>query len=264
MSQLVRMEKVKGLVGGIVFGPVRSRRFGRSLGINPLPSDRKLCTFNCVYCECGLTSETESRRLDVQPFPPVAKIIEGVREAVESLRRSGDSIDSLTLTGNGETTLHPAFGEIVGGLRPLRDQLLANAQIVVLTNGTRLGDGAVRRALERVDQCVVKLDAGRESTFRLLNRPLEPVTLEDITRAVCSLPRVIMQTLFVRGRVDNTREGEIADWIERLAHIRPQRVQIYSLDRPPAEPGLVAVPRTDLERIAALLTNRTRLPVDVY
>lgn len=277
MSRLIRMEKVEGLVGGIVFGPVRSRRFGRSLGINPLPSNRKLCTFDCVYCECGPTSQDESHRLDVQPFPPTAKIIESVRRAMEMLRRTNASVDSLTLTGNGETTLHPAFEKIVRGLVALRDSILPKAQIVVLTNGTRLGHPSIRRALRRVDQCVVKIDAGRESMFQLLNRPLERASLEDLTEAASDLSGVlaknhgqdaratiVVQTLFVRGRVDNTQDNEIAEWIERVARTRPQRVQIYSLDRPPAVSGLLAVPRTDLKRIAALLAERTHLPVNIY
>jgi wyosine [tRNA(Phe)-imidazoG37] synthetase (radical SAM superfamily) len=264
MSQLVRMDKVNGLVGGIVFGPVRSRRFGRSLGVNPLPLDRKLCTFNCVYCECGLTSQAESRRLAAQPFPSVAEIVEAVRSAIETLRRAGVTVDSLTLTGNGETTLHPAFEEIVNELLLVHDQHLSDAQIVVLTNGTRLGNPAVHRALERVEQCVVKMDAGRESTFRQISRPLESVSLEDIAQAASNLPRVIIQTMFIRGRVDNAGEDEIAEWIERVAAIHPQRVQVYSLDRPAAESGLIAVSRAELEGIAALLANRTHLPVDVY
>jgi wyosine [tRNA(Phe)-imidazoG37] synthetase (radical SAM superfamily) len=264
MSQLVRMEKVEGLVGGIVFGPVRSRRFGRSLGINPLPPDRKLCTFDCVYCECGRTSPSESRRLDEQPFPPVEKVADAVRNAIASLHRAGVPIDSLTLTGNGETTLHPHFEEIIGQLLLLRDHLLPDAQIVVLTNGTRLSNRDVRRALERVDQCVVKIDAGTERMFQLINRPIGPISLEEITRAASELPHVIVQTLFVRGRVDNTTDDEIEGWIERVATVRPQRAQIYSLDRPPAEGGLVAIPLADLDRIAARLTAHRQVPVDVY
>ena len=264
MSQLVRMEKVEGLVGGIVFGPVRSRRFGRSLGVNPLPPDRKLCTFDCVYCECGLTSRSESQRLDAQPFPTAARVAEAVQSAVEHLQHAGVSIDSLTLTGNGETTLHPAFEEIIAVLIEMRDRLLRGAQIVVLTNGTRLVQAAVRRALERVDQCVVKIDAGTERVFQLINRPIAAVTLDSIMQAAAGLPRVIVQTMFVRGRVDNSTMDEVDKWVARVAAIRPQRVQVYSLDRPPAEAGLIAVPLADLEGIAARVRERIRLPVDVY
>jgi len=264
MAPLVRLEKVKGLVSGIVFGPVNSRRYGRSLGINPLPPDRKLCMFDCPYCECGSTSRAESGRLDRQPFPPAAGVIAAVRRALEFLAESNETIDSLTLTGNGETTLHPDFEKIIGGVVELRDRHVPKAQTVVLTNGTRLSVRAVRRALERVDRCAVKLDAGRESTFQRINRPLGPVTLEEITAAAAHLPRVIVQTFFVRGVVDNTSDAEIEKWIERVVRIHPLSVQIYSLDRKPAEAGLVAVPRRDLERIAARLVGRTRLSVEVF
>ena len=264
MADAIRIQKVNGLVGGIVFGPVESRRFGRSLGINPLPPDRKLCAFDCPYCECGPTAHAESRQLERQPFPSVVDVIAALQNVMQGLAQDNTAIDSLTLTGNGETTLHPAFEEIVGGVIALRDRLLPGAQIVVLTNGTRLGNPAVRRALDRVDQCVVKIDAGRESTFQLINRPLEPMTLEAIAEAAAQLPRVVVQTLFVRGVVDNTGDVEIEKWIERVGHIHPQSVQIYSLDRKPAEAGLIAVPRPDLEHIAERLASGTQLPVVVY
>jgi len=264
MADVIRMEKVNGLVGGIVFGPVESRRFGRSLGVNPLPPDRKLCTFDCPYCECGPTSHAESRRLDRQPFPPAADVLAALENALQGLAQGNTAIDSLTLTGNGETTLHPAFDEIVGGVIALRDRLLPGADVVVLTNGTRLGHPAVRRALDRVDLCAVKIDAGRESTFQLINRPLEPVTLHAIAEAAAQLPRAVVQSLFVRGVVDNTGDIEIEKWIERVALVHPQSVQVYSLERKPAEAGLIAVPRHDLEGIAERLTGQTHLPVVVY
>lgn len=264
MSHVVRIAKVDGLVAGTVFGPVDSRRFGRSLGINPLPADRKLCTFDCPYCECGPTSRAQSRRLDQQPFPAAGEVIRALRDALDQLLPRAAAIDSLTLTGNGETTLHPAFEAIVDGVLDVRNRRLPAAKVVVLTNGTRLGDPAVRRALERVDACVVKIDAGRDETFRRINRPVEPITLDAITEAAAALSRVIVQTLFVRGRVDNTRPEEIDAWVDRVAGIGPQRVQIYSLDRRTARPGLIAVPPKDLEQIAAVLKSRTGLPVDVY
>ena len=264
MAHVLRIKKVDGLVGGIVFGPVDSRRFGRSLGINPLPPDRKLCTFDCPYCECGSTSHEPSLRLEDQPFPAAGEVIDAARGALERLRADGVAVDSLTLTGNGETTIHPAFREIVDGVIALRTVHLPAAKVVVLTNGTRLDRAAVCRALERVDACVVKIDAGRERTFRRINRPLEPVTLEAITEGAARLPRVIVQTLFVRGRVDNTAPDEIDAWIERIARIAPREVQVYSLDRRTARPNLIAVERNELEAIAQALRLQAGVSVTVY
>ncbi|MCX8036564.1 MAG: radical SAM protein [Candidatus Sumerlaeia bacterium] len=264
VERLIRLNKVDGLVAGVVFGPVFSRRFGRSLGINPLPPDRKLCTFDCPYCECGPTSQRDSRRLDSQPFPRADVVLEAVDRAIASLSAGGVPMQSLTLTGNGETTLHPEFDSILRGLRALRDRLLPAAQIVVLTNGTRLDRPAVRAGLECADRCVVKLDAGTEHVFQQINRPLEPVTLDAITEAASGIPRVIVQTLFVRGAVDNTADGEVRAWMDRIRRIAPRGVQIYSLDRRPAQAGLVAVPRADLEQIAERLRQQARLSVDVY
>jgi len=264
MARLVRLDKVNGLVGDFLFGPVRSRRFGSSLGVNPLPPDLKLCTFDCPYCECGRTSRFRSQRLDRQPFPTVKAVLEATEEALELLAGENIAVDSLTLTGNGETTLHPAFDEIVAGLVEIRDRLLPKARLVVLTNGTRLGVESVFRALQRVDLCAVKIDAGTEETFRKINRPIENITLDEIAAAAARLPRVTVQSLFVRGRVDNTGEAEIAAWIEQIERIAPHSVQVFSIERPTAEKGLTVVPHGDLEGIAALLTRRTRLTVGVY
>ena len=264
MGRVIRLDKVKGLVGGIVFGPVTSRRFGRSLGINPLPPDRKICTFDCPYCECGSTQVDESRCLEAQPFPSAEEVLAAVRDAMAELAAAHIPIDSLTLTGNGETTLHPDFERIIDGIIELRDAALPDARIVVLTNGTRLTDASVRRALTRVDRCVVKIDAGREETFVRINRPLERITLEDITREAAELPRVIVQTMFVRGLVDNTTDDELAAWIERVRGVDPVAVQIYSLERLPAEEGLIAVAREELAQIAAALRAAVDVPVDVY
>ena len=264
MDDLIRLEKVRGLIGGPVFGPVRSRRLGKSLGINPLPADLKICTFDCPYCECGVTSWVESRDLASQAFPPVEEILKAVRAALVHLDRHGTQVDSLTLTGNGETTLHPQFERLIDGVLESRELLLPTARVVVLTNATRVKAPPVRRALERVDQVVAKIDAGREETFRAINRPLEPITLDEITEAVRTLPDVSVQTMFVRGRVDNTAPEEIDAWIERLGRIGPAWVQIYSLERVPAESGLQAVERADLEVIAARLRERAGLTVSVY
>lgn len=264
MERVIRLDKVKGLVGGIVFGPVTSRRFGRSLGINPLPPGRKICTFDCPYCECGLTLRDESRRLDEQSFPPADEVIAAVRAAIEELAGHEIAIDSLTLTGNGETTLHPDFGSIMDGIFDLRDRNLPDAQIVVLTNGTRLLDPSVRRVLERVDQCAVKIDAGSEEVYRIINRPLEAITLDEIVEAAAGLPRVIVQTMFLRGRIDNTGDDEVALWIERVKRVNPRKVQIYSIERHPAEAGLEVVPAADLEQIADRLRSESALTVEVF
>jgi len=261
---MIRIEKVEGLVEGIIFGPVLSRRFGRSLGINPLPATRKICTFDCPYCECGRTARAESLRLSSQPFPNADQVVSAASEAICAAACEGTNIDTLTFTGNGETTLHPQFEAIVDGVVALRERLLPCAETVVLTNGTRLSEPSVRRALERIDQCVIKVDAGTESTFRRINRPLESSTLEAITAAAAQMSRVIVQTMFVRGIVDNTLPSEIEAWIERLARIRPRSVQIYSLERKPAEVGLIAVEAAELKQLAELASQRTNLPIDVY
>ncbi len=235
----------------IVYGPVHSRRFGHSLGVNLLPVKRKICNFECVYCECGWT-DTGTKDL----LPSYDKIEEEIGKSLQTLSAEGRPVDHITFAGNGEPTLHPRFGDIIDLTIRLRNQTYPRAQITVLSNATRLRQPAVRTALLKIDNRVLKLDAGTESMFQKLDKPDKGLTLDALTDDLCSLHGdVTIQSMFHKGHhdnvsVDNTVPGEVDAWLSRLGRIRPKLVMIYTLARKTPAPGLMKVPEEELNAIA--------------
>ncbi len=267
----------------IIYGPVSSRRLGRSLGINVLGSGRKVCTFDCVYCQLRqprayevdyAADEACRRRCDrcrfVQPTLPVdggphlLPSVRAVLAAVATAVRAATPLDSLTLSGNGEPTIHPEFAELVEGLGTLRDAQCPGTAITVLSNSSTLWRPSIRRALARVDVRVMKLDVGDATAFRLTNRPCPGVEVADVVDGLRALGDVVVQTMFVAGPCGNAGPEQIDAWLAALSSVRPRRLQIYSLDRVPAEATTQAVPRERLEEIARLAVARTGAEVRVY
>lgn len=237
----------------IVFGPVASRRLGVSLGINLLPTEKKSCNFNCVYCECGLTETSTG----AWPALPVrSEVRERLERVLSEMRDAGKSIDAITFAGNGEPTLHPEFRGIVSDTRDLRDRYFPDAVLTVLTNATRLQDPRVVEALRLVEKPVLKLDAGRESTFRAINNPVGPVSLEEtIGRIQAFSPAPMIQSMFVRfgagqQRIDNTTEEELVVWLAVLKRLNPSVVMVYSTARDTALAHVERVSTEELGRIA--------------
>lgn len=235
----------------LVYGPVSSRRLGLSLGVNILPAHRKICNFNCAYCQYGWTREAEDA-VRVEEWPVPAAVAEAVRSALRTLRASGQRVDHVTLAGNGEPTLHPRFPEIVERVRLVRDEESPGVRLAVLSNGGTLDRPGVIAAMKRIDDPYIKLDTADPVMFRKLNgakRGLAPPT--ELLRG---LPHATIQSLFTRddsGTIDNTTSDAIAGWLEALKRIRPANVHVYSLDRAPAWGKLQIVPRAELEAIAA-------------
>ena len=250
------------LKGGAVYGPIHSRRMGRSLGINLLPGDLKTCSFDCVYCQCDWTP-LEGRPGAGIPYPSPEDLAREVAEAFAALAGETDlSIDAITLAGNGEPTLHPRFDACVDVILSLRDEHFPEAVVSVLSNGTELGREEVVRGLNALDERVMKLDAGTAAGLTRVDIPLVPFDLDTYEERLRALESVVIQTCFIRGRRDNTTEEEISAWLERLARIRPESVQIYPIARVPAALGLEVVPRQVLEDIARRV-RALGLPVEV-
>ena len=248
------------LQSGIIYGPVSSRRLGRSLGLNASPTSYKLCSFNCVYCEYGCTSvySIEIRdRLSDFPAP------DDFERALETALRDNDSIDNITFSGNGEPTLHPRFDELVDIARHLRDRYFPHARLGILSNASTIDVEKVFRALANLNYRIMKLDTGKLETFRKLNRPCGRVDYKVILDGLCSLENVTLQTMFIDGRIQNVGDDEIRAWIERIGEIKPTKVQIYSLHRPPAEPSLLEVPQDRLRKIATRAEETTGVPIEV-
>jgi wyosine [tRNA(Phe)-imidazoG37] synthetase (radical SAM superfamily) len=247
---------------GAIYGPIKSRRLGTSLGVNLLPPTYKLCTFNCLYCHYGWTNKhTKDTSGCLGDLPTVGQ----VRDALNGwLKENPDRIGYITFSGNGEPCLHPEFDRMVEVAREARDQFVPEAKVAVLSNSTCLDDEKVMSGLKRIEVKIMKLDAGSEEMFQKLNRPAEGIRFQDVLENLRKLDDIIVQSVFVQGRVDNTTEGEVGQWIQKLCFIKPREVQIYSIDRPSADEGLTLVNKEKLNRIAGRAEEACGIPVRVF
>jgi wyosine [tRNA(Phe)-imidazoG37] synthetase (radical SAM superfamily) len=245
----------------LVLGPVDSRRFGRSLGVNPLPAGSRFCNFDCVYCECATSSWPLQFELKPQ-FPEPDDIRRALAAAADACQ-PGD-FDAITIAGNGEPTLSPHLGEIVDVVTEARDRDWPWARTVILTNGTTCHRPAVRAALAKLDERVVKLDAGTGWILDQMNRPSGRLSISELLHRIAMLPEIVIQSMFIHGPVDNTRPEHVEVWTESLARLKPLGVQIYSLDRIPAKPWARQVPPAELQSIARYAESRVCIPVHVY
>lgn len=237
----------------IVFGPVKSRRFGISLGINLLPLQGKMCTFNCIYCECGLTEERKKEKLKLFS---ASEINASLQSRFEALQSGGLAPDNITFAGNGEPTLHPDFETLIDNTIRLRDEFFPKALITVLSNATRLDRANVKNALLKIDNNVLKLDAGTNKTFLAINRPTHPITLEKVVQELKNFGgNLTVQTMLIRGdvdgnQVDNTTEEELALWLKHIKEINPKLVMLYPIDRQTPYRTLEKVPEPEFHALA--------------
>ena len=252
--------RVLQLQEGVTYGPVRSRRLGRSLGVNLLPDDYKLCSFDCVYCQYGRTHVKS-----LSPEGHHFRDRDWVLRAVEmGLLMHGSDIDTITFSGNGEPTLHPDFSAIVSGVRDLRDRMCPGVKLTIFSNSTTVHLAHIRDALALFDAPIMKLDAADPGALARINRPDPAVKLEHIVEGLKEIPGLITQSVLIDGPVTNTRGESFAAWMVALAEIQPTRIQIYSTDRPVAEPFVRRVPPATLRRIAQAVERYTGRPVDAY
>ena len=241
------------LFDSIVYGPIRSRRLGVSLGMNLMPTTAKLCTFDCVYCECGWNQPVS------HPSIPTRQ---EVREALASrlVALSLNSLDVITFSGNGEPTLHPDFLGIIQDTCALRDQYCPKAKISVLSNSTQLGRPDVVEALRLCDNRILKLDSAIDATMRLIDKPVNPnLTVEQIAEWLSLFDGdFTLQTCFLRGEymgqiIDNTTSEELNAWYAMVDRLHPKQVMIYVIDRATPLQTLSKVPKAEMEAIAAPL-----------
>jgi wyosine [tRNA(Phe)-imidazoG37] synthetase (radical SAM superfamily) len=256
------MSRVLSLQKGIIYGPVSSRRLGRSLGINLSPTAYKVCSFNCVYCHYGWT------RVLTSDLTAYAKHLPGPRAVEQELRaallRLEPPPEYITFSGNGEPTLHPAFEEIVGRVAAARDEGAPGARVAVLSNSTGLGNEAVLRGLTAVDVRIMKLDAGTDEVMRRINRPAVDITIDAIVEGLKRLADVTTQTVFVEGGVANTADEDIEAWLDRVEEVGPRAMQVYSLENAPAMSTLRGIPREKLAAIAGRVREKTGIEPGIY
>ncbi|OFY82195.1 MAG: radical SAM protein [Bacteroidetes bacterium RIFCSPLOWO2_12_FULL_35_15] len=238
------------LFNSIIFGPITSRRLGLSLGINLLPTDSKLCNFDCIYCECGWTDLKSAPKVEFHKRADVKNQLETILKQLQSEEKK---LNSITFAGNGEPTLHPDFNLIIDDVIKLRDHYFPLCKISVLSNSLMLNNSKVTEALKKVDNRILKLDAGTEETFQLINQPLNKRTLKWVVEQLIKFNGdLTIQTLFLKGKyknhtIDNTTDFEIESWLSNLKKIKPKLVMLYSLDR--------ATPAKDLQKIDAATLN---------
>lgn len=244
------------LFDSIVYGPIRSRRLGVSLGMNLMPTTAKLCTFDCVYCECGWNQPVSH---------PVLPTREQVREALASrlIALSSNQLDVITFSGNGEPTLHPEFLGIIEDTCALRDRYCPKAKISVLSNSTQLGRADVVKALRMCDNRILKLDSAIDTTMCLIDKPVnENLTVEQVAEWLSLFEGdFTLQTCFLRGEyegqiIDNTTPEELSAWNTMIERLRPKQVMIYVIDRATPLQTLSKVPAAEMEAIAAPLREK--------
>jgi wyosine [tRNA(Phe)-imidazoG37] synthetase (radical SAM superfamily) len=254
------------LFDSIIFGPVKSRRLGISLGINLLPNDSKLCNFNCLYCECGFTRLSHP---DNTRFHPAEEVLASLKSRLQEMRIQGEPVETITFAGNGEPTMHPAFGDIVEGVISLRNQLFPGAAIAVLSNATLCHRPKVYAALQKIDLNILKLDTAIEETFQLLNQPPPDFTLDKLIHNLSLFKEnLIIQSMFVRGiyngkPIDNTLPHELDAWLRVIRLLAPANLMIYSIARETPLDTLFKVPDLELEKIARL-TEEAGIQTAVY
>lgn len=237
-----------------IFGPIRSRRLGVSLGINLSPNDGKVCSFDCVYCEAGYNSQGAGST----GLPSREKVANELEEKLSAMKQAGEPLDVITFSGNGEPTIHPEFAGIIDDTIALRNRFFPNVKISVLSNSTRLGDESVVAALRKVDNNILKLDSAIDETMRLIDQPASPsFTCEKVINQLAQFSsQCVVQTMFLRGshngkNIDNTTKEEIIALIKAYQHISPRQVMIYSIDRKTPEQLLEKVSHEELETIAS-------------
>jgi wyosine [tRNA(Phe)-imidazoG37] synthetase (radical SAM superfamily) len=257
--------KTYNLTDGVTYGPVQSRRLGSSLGVNILPFNVKVCSFNCNYCQCGWTTDTvDDAALAKYEWPTARQVGEGLRKTLLELQSKGQKLDCITLAGNGEPTLHPDFLRVIRALLAVRDEVMPGVRCDILSNAAHLDRPPVVEGLNLLDERYMKLDAGNEGQFLNMNSPVMEVGIWEIMKNLAKLKDFIVQAMFTHGRRDNTDEKSVIDWIQAVKRVKPKSVQIYSVDRFPADSKIHRVERRLLEEIAQALTAQTEIPAEVF
>lgn len=246
------------LFNQLIFGPIHSRRLGLSLGVNLLPVDAKICTFNCIYCECGYNTT-----LNDSPIPSREQVYVALETKLKEMESKGQVPDVITFAGNGEPTLHVEFEKIIEDTIRLRDTYCPTAKVSVLSNSTRINKPNVFSALNKVDNNILKFDSAIDKTMKLINCPVgNHINVEWLIGQLKEFDgHLIIQTMFLRGefkgeKFDNTTEPEVEAWLNAMEEIHPQEIMMYSLDREAPTKTLQKVSVAEMNVIASKARKR--------
>lgn len=245
------------LKNNIIYGPVNSKRLGRSLGINILSTNEKICSFNCIYCQYGATKKSSNLFVSV----------EEVEEALCNFFANPVKIDYLTFSGNGEPTLHPDFDKIVKKVKSIRDKYAPSIPIALLSNSSNINNLSFE-ILEMIDIKIFKLDCGNEELFLKINRPLINISLKEIVKGLKRVSKrfpITIQTIFITFDNENNYEGKaLKDYLSRIKEIKPAFIQIYSCDRPVAQNNVNLISDEKLKELEEIINKKTKFLVRAY
>lgn len=247
----------------IIFGPVKSRRLGVSLGINLLPVDEKFCNFNCIYCECGWSKEIKEQNI---VFHDAELVVETLEMKLDEMKLNNEPLDVITYAGNGEPTLHPKFDFIIEETIRLRNEFFPKAKIAVLSNATTLHNAKKVAALKLIDQNILKLDSAFIETINLLNAPQGKYDLNKLIKQFISFEgNLIIQTMFVKGTynqqtVDNSTDLEVNAWLQLIEKVKPKQVMIYTIAR---DTPVDTLEKVSMERLNEIAEKVKALGIDV-
>jgi wyosine [tRNA(Phe)-imidazoG37] synthetase (radical SAM superfamily) len=247
------------LQSNIIYGPILSRRLGRSLGINLMPENQKICSFDCIYCQYGENPDL-MKMASRKGLPTISEVLYAVEEALKKPR----TLDYLTFSGNGEPTIHPDFSEIVQAVKEIKDRIRPQVNLAVLSNSSRVVDPHVVAALRLMDAPMMKLDAGDEVTFQAINRPVTACHLVDILAGLKTMPNLMVQSMLLDGEESNIRGSAYEAWAEVLGELQPRKIHIYSTSRPTAHTQVRCVPPHKLKQIEKDLRERFELTVEAF
>ena len=248
-----------------VYGPIHSRRYGYSLGINPLPVTYKFCDFDCVYCQYGWSPRPgNSAKKTSEKLKPLSKLLQEIEVSFQKFVREKTPVDVMTIAGNGEPTLYPEFLKFLTRLLELRDRYFPNVRIGILSDSSQCHRPEIKKALELLDERSMKLDAGDPKTIEEINKPTGGFDLARTLEALKHLRGITIQAIFVQGSCNNTKPEQIDRWIKAVQSVKPKAVQVYTIDRPPADSKIEAVPKVRLHEIAGLCQARTGILTEVF
>ena len=247
---------------GIIYGPVKSKRLGRSLGINILPCDNKVCNFDCIYCHYGPT-KTKVRQTGNIKFPSVAEILTEVEKALHS----AVGFEYITFSGNGEPMLHPQFAEIAAQIKALKERYRPSVSLTLLSNSSMVEQNDIANSIVSIEFPIFKLDCGDDATFRTINRPVPELKITEIIAGLKRLAKrfkITIQTVFVNGVVPNATKEPFDQWLAAIKDIKPAAIQIYSTDRPVADSKVKMLSNAQLAEIAKLVIEKTGILTQAY
>ena len=253
------------LFDDIVFGPIKSRRLGLSLGINIFPQGRKICSYNCIYCECGWTDAASSNE-----FVSTEIFKSAINEKCRDLKSKNIIPDSLTFAGNGESTLHPEFYQIMSLVVEARNEFFPEAKVSVLSNFQTPWHENTEAALLLSDRNILKLDSAIQEEFENINQPEWPINIDDLISKLQNFRgKKTIQTLLFRGefkgkKINNASQESLLALSEAIQKIQPEEWMIYPLERDTPATGLQKHTLEELEDAVRFLSEKTHVKISLF